>query len=355
MAYGRREIAPAEQIRALRHARDQYVQLAERIHGDTESISDPTERQLREDDARRIAKAYDRSLSNSVDRLSRMEGTHGTTSQSYGRWIGIILILALACLLPFAYQYQSTLSAFLNMGEIRTIAFNSAPAKKAPPAEIPPPVLAEQSPPPENPEPPKNLEVAVQKPAATTPAPEKIAPPPAQAAKKPVVQPREAKRETTPAKPAAPKPVVQMAPDVATAATPVPAEPPPPAPPAPASAPLSAPVAPPAPPVAPAAAPPAAFHPESIAETHTLPKYPPFSARVGEAGTTKMSVALTPQGRATDCRIVQSSGSDRLDRVACAHVTDQWRWKPASRDSSAPLPRTFVTIVWKLPKPTPVR
>lgn len=351
MAYGRREIAPAEQIRALRHARDQYVQLADRIHGDTESISDPTERQLRENDARRIAKAYDRSLSNSVDRLSRMEGTHRTTSQSYGRWTGIVLILALACLLPFAYQYRSAL--FPNIREIATVVLNSAPAKKAPPARIPPPAITEQIPLPEKPEAPKNLEVAAQKPAAPTPAlaPGKVAPPRAPAARKPVVQPREATGETTPAKPAAPKPVVQTAPEIASAATPVPAEPPPPAP----AAPVSAPVAPPAPPVAAVIAPPPAFHPQSIAETHTLPRYPPLSERVGEAGTTKMSIAITPQGRAVDCRIVQSSGSNRLDSAACAHVTDQWRWKPFSHDSATPAPRTFVTIVWKLPKPTPGR
>lgn len=361
MAYGRLEIAPAEQIKALRHARDQYVELADRIHGDTDPALDATERQQREDDARRIAKAYDRSLSNSVARLSGMERTHRITTKSFGLWyrIGIVLILASACLLPFAYRDTPALKGFANIREIAANILNSAPAPKAPPAEIPPPVVTEQTALPEEPEAPQTMKLEAQKPAAAlaAPAPRKIAQPRPAAAKKAVVD----RPETTPAKPAAPKPVVQTPPEVAKAATPAPAEPLPPAlvsaPVAPAAA-LPAPVAPiapPAPPVATVVTPPASFHPQSMAETHTLPRYPPISERVGETGTTKMIVAITPQGRAADCRITQSSGSDRLDRAACAHVTDQWRWKPFSRDSAAPAPRTGVTIVWKLLKPTPGR
>ncbi len=355
MAYGRREIAPSEQIKALRHARDQYVQLADRIHNDTDSTLDAAEKQLREDDARRIAKAYDRSLSNSVARLSGMERTHRSTMQPFGLWyrIGILLLVALACLLPFAYRYAR--DGFSNPRELATVASNRLPAISAPPAS--PPAIIEQNPLPEKA--PKNLAADTRKPAAApaAPAPRKIVQPRAPAAKE------AAPREATNAKPA--PQAVQKPPEPATISAPAPAPTVSPAPappvlaapiPAPIPAPPPAPIETPAPQVAaippPAAAIPSApIRPEPIVETHTLPRYPPFSAQVGEAGTTKMSVAISQQGQASDCRITQSSGSERLDIAACAHVTDHWRWKPVTRDSTAPAPRVSVTMVWNLSRP----
>lgn len=378
MAYGRREIAPSDQIKALRHARDQYVQLADRIHNETDPALDDAQKQLREDNARRIAKAYDRSLSNNVARLSGMERTHKPT-QFFGLWyrIGVLLILALACALPFAYQYRSSLNRFADVREIESLALNLMPARTAPPAEIkaPPAPVAQKSPPQETqtPQVTKLDAPAIAAPVPTpvpmsVPAPAKVAPPRAPAAKKPVVKPREAKREPAKAKPDAAKPVAQKPPEVAKAsipaltelprAEPPRAEPPlsaAPAAPLPAPAAMPAPPAPPAPQVVAVIPPPALLPPQPIMETHTQPPYPPLSARAGETGTTKISVAISPQGQATDCRITQTSGADRLDRVACAHVTDRWRWKPTGRDSTMPVPRTTVTVVWNLRRPAPQR
>lgn len=356
MVHGRREIAPKEQIKALRHARDHYVELAERIHNDTASALDDAERQLREEDARRIAKAYDRSLSNNEARLSGMEGTHRSTTWFFGlRYrIGALLILALVCLLPFAYQYMSSRDGFSSRREIGTVAQNSAPVESAPPA------VMEQIPLPEMPEGPKSAEPNAPKPAAARAKPKDIVQPRA-----PVTNPATKKvvpRETTNAEPAAAKQAAPKPPETAAASAPASAQPVAPAltqpalaQPAPAApaAPPPAPTEAPAPQVAaaippPAAIPPAAIRLEPIAETHTLPRYPQLSAQIGEAGTTRMSVAITPQGRASDCRITQSSGSDRLDSAACAHVTDNWRWKPFGRDSTAPAPRISVTMVWNL-------
>lgn len=361
MTYGRREIAPSEQIKALRHARDRYAELADRIHNDTESTLDAAEKRLREEDARRIAKAYDRSLSNNVARLSGMEGTHKSITQTLGPWwIGALLMVALACLLPFAYTPAR--DGFLKLRDAGTVASNRPPAESAPPADIPPAVI-EQNPLPETA--PKTLKADARKPAIALAAPRKIVPP-----RGPITK-EAAPREATIAKPA-PQPV-QKPPEPANAAAPAqplalaPAQPAPaqpaPAQPAPA-APLPAPVETPAPQVAAAIPPPAAIpspvaippaplaiRPEPIAATHTLPRYPSLSAQIGEAGTTKMSVAISPQGQASDCRITQSSGSIRLDSAACAHVTDHWRWRPFSRDSTAPAPRASVTMVWNLSKP----
>jgi TonB family protein len=370
MVHGRREIAPKEQIKALRHARDHYVQLAEQIHNDTKSAWDSAERQLREDDARRIAKAYDRSLSNSVARLSGMEGTHRSATRSLWLWYRIGALLILAGLLPFAYRYAPSLDGFLNRREIRTVASSGAPATSAPPAETLSPDFPEQAPLAKEPAAPKRVEPAAPKPAIAlaAPAPKNIVPPRAPVTKKVVP------RETTNPQPAPAKQAVQTPAETATASTPAPATPaltqpaqtqPAPAQPAPAQ-PAQTQPAPAAPPPAPVAAPqvaaatpppatippaPTAIRPEPVMETHTLPRYPQLSAQIGEAGTTKMSVAISPQGRAADCRITQSSGSERLDSTACAHVTDNWRWKPVNRDSTAPAPRVSVTMVWNLSRP----
>jgi protein TonB len=373
MVYGRREIAPKEQIKALRHARDRYAELADRIHNDTESISDAAERQLREDDARRIAKAYDRSLSNNVARLSGMEGTHRLASWSIGPWYRIGALLILAGLLAFAYSYAPARDAFLNLRKIWTVASNGIAPTSAPPS--PSPAVIERAPLAQTPQAPQNPETDAHKPAAAlaTPAPRKIIQPAGPPAKK--ANPR----ETANAKPAtagkAPPETTATPPRaLPTSALPAPAQAapaqfapaPPPASPQPVppatAAPLPAPVETPAPPVtaaasAPVATPPApaANRPEPITETHTLPRYPQLSAQTGEVGTTRLSVAITPQGQASDCRIVQSSGSERLDGAACAHVTDHWRWKPANRDSTAPAPRVSVTMVWNLSRPNRAR
>lgn len=356
MAYSRREIAPADQIKALRHARDHYVQLADRIHNEPESALSAVEKQLREDDARRIAKAYDRSLSNNVDRMSRMEGTHKSTSRSFKLWylFGALLIPALACLGSFAYMNTPALNRFLNLRGFGPVVLN--PVNEMPRAGIQPPVVLQQEPLPQEPEAPKALEPGLPEPPAAlaVPAPGKIVPPRSPAAK------AAAPRKTANDKPAVIKQATPKPPETAIAATPAPAllMPPTPAPTI-APAPLPAPAERPAPPAALAApsptaiapAPPA-IKPEPIAQTHTLPRYPPLSARAGETGTTRMSVAISPQGQASDCRITQSSGSERLDSAACAHVTDHWRWKPVSRDITTPAPRVSVTMVWNLSRPS---
>lgn len=381
MDHGRREVAPKDQIKALRLARDRYAELADRIHNDTESVLDAAEKQLREDDARRIAKAYDKSLSNSVARLSGMEGTHNLTTRSLWLWYRMGALLLLVCLLFFAYRYASSRDGLLNRRELGIIASNGLPADSAPPAGIPPPAVLEQNPLPEKPEAAKNPAPDARKPviASTVPAPKKIDQPPSPLTKNP--------RETANAQPASQ--ALQKRPETTTAAAPAPAQlapaspapappaltPPTPAQPTPAqpapaqpvspaplpalAAPLSPPVAAPAPVVVaaippPSAIPPApsAIRPEPITETHTLPRYPQLSAQIGETGTTRMSVGISPQGQAADCRITQSSGSERLDGAACAQVTDHWRWKPFTQGSTAPAPRVSVTMVWNLSKPS---
>jgi hypothetical protein len=66
MTAGRQEIPPSEQLWALRHARDRYQALAERLKDDPDFEGSSEERRVRESEARRIAGAYEKSVANMV-------------------------------------------------------------------------------------------------------------------------------------------------------------------------------------------------------------------------------------------------------------------------------------------------
>jgi TonB family protein len=351
MAYSRREIAPSDQIKALRHARDRYAEMADRIHNDIDSTLDATERQTREDDARRIAKAYDRSLSNSLTQLSGMEGSHRSQAHTFGLGyrIAVLIALALSASLPFAYYYTtpSALNRLRAHVQIRKVTSKENPPLATPRRPITSPVAAAHQPAPAKADFADKREVRTKMPAValSVPAPKKTAPPRERMMKKAAVS----RREKSLSQPAGNRLVASNTPELAKSAIASPSE---------NSVPTPSAKIPVLPQIEQAALPaiemptqqPAVPHLEPIAGTHTLPGYPPFSARIGEAGTTKISVAISPQGQAVDCRISQSSGSDRLDSVACAHVTEYWRWKPVIRDGLVTSPRTSVTIVWNLRK-----
>ena len=59
----RKEVPPAIQLEGLRKARDYYAALADQIHDATlESWETPATHQKREQDARRVAAAYENSF-----------------------------------------------------------------------------------------------------------------------------------------------------------------------------------------------------------------------------------------------------------------------------------------------------
>jgi protein TonB len=87
---------------------------------------------------------------------------------------------------------------------------------------------------------------------------------------------------------------------------------------------------------------------EPIAQTHSLPPYPIAAKANGEQGATQMRVTISIQGGATDCEIIQTSGSVLLDQAACRHVLDHWRWKPPTRDGQPVTATSTVNVVWNL-------
>jgi protein TonB len=91
--------------------------------------------------------------------------------------------------------------------------------------------------------------------------------------------------------------------------------------------------------------PPITFSPaRALFATHTTPDYPPLSRRLGEQGTLRLKLSITPQGAVADAMVVNSSGHPRLDEAAVDWVKTHWRYQPAMRGPTA-VPSTADAVV----------
>jgi TonB family protein len=61
-----------------------------------------------------------------------------------------------------------------------------------------------------------------------------------------------------------------------------------------------------------------------------MPRYPPESVRAGEEGGTILQVLVDEKGRASDVRVVRSSGYERLDDAAVSAV-GMWKFAPSTQ------------------------
>jgi periplasmic protein TonB len=85
-----------------------------------------------------------------------------------------------------------------------------------------------------------------------------------------------------------------------------------------------------------------------IMRTHSIPPYPPISVRLNESGTTLMEVHITTEGNVDDCKILNTSSSDRLDQAACDYVKRVWRWQPPTNAGAPVAVSTRVSVKWDL-------
>lgn len=85
-----------------------------------------------------------------------------------------------------------------------------------------------------------------------------------------------------------------------------------------------------------------------IMSTHTAPPYPPIARRLNEQGTTLMELTISPQGRVSDCQVVETSSSERLDAAGCEFVTSNWRWQPPTSAGKPISAKTRLSIKWDL-------
>ncbi|MEE4201104.1 energy transducer TonB [Erythrobacter sp.] len=156
--------------------------------------------------------------------------------------------------------------------------------------------------------------------------------------------PEQPPQETAPPPPVAPPPPISIAP----APPPIRTQPtiPPPAPPA-LTIPPPAPVAPPAPPPPP---PPsqargASTRNEGSWARRIQENYPSRALREETEGTVGVRVTVTPDGRATGCRVTASSGSSILDEAACRGMERYARFNPALNAAGNPTSGSYSTRI----------
>ena len=79
----------------------------------------------------------------------------------------------------------------------------------------------------------------------------------------------------------------------------------------------------------------------------TADDYPAASLRANQQGTVRIGWSVGAQGRAFDCRILESSGYPRLDQAACKAILRRARYRPEPVGLS---PRNYTRrVVWRLP------
>jgi len=72
-----------------------------------------------------------------------------------------------------------------------------------------------------------------------------------------------------------------------------------------------------------------------VAGTHTTPPYPALALRLGEEGSVRLHLTISPQGVVTEALVVRSSGYDDLDQAARNWILAHWRYRPALRGGAA--------------------
>lgn len=410
MTHGRIETTPEQQLAELRVAYARYATLAERWR--EESGIDPDERDARERDARRIAHAYEKTIASTALRMESMHRTHaeamGFTRLAKGLsvMLGVAVLAggaAVAYLRPELFRTPAAPGRQLAVDAPLPARPPAAPVMKAAPPAAPviapatksasAPVATPAARPTTPAEQNSAQQMAAAKPAAAKPSTANpLAAKPPSATAKPAPQksaaPFEPARAQARVAASSPPPRLTLTPPVTAAAPPSKVEPlsppkdvaPLPSPPrieaanvseaapakaaepaaaTPQTATASSASTPPA--SAPAAAAPSNTQSAStqsastqaarlvpVPRTHTLPPYPLDAKRAGEQGTTQMQVTISPLGAISDCKVISTSGSQRLDATACSFVQSNWRWQPPTRDGREVSAITKVSVIWNL-------
>ncbi len=73
--------------------------------------------------------------------------------------------------------------------------------------------------------------------------------------------------------------------------------------------------------------------------------FPARALREERQGTVALTVTVTPEGRATDCVVTQSSGHLDLDHAACKELTEKARFEPALDDKGEAISAPFSTKI----------
>jgi len=86
-----------------------------------------------------------------------------------------------------------------------------------------------------------------------------------------------------------------------------------------------------------------------ISGTITAADYPSAALDRHAAGTTKVRLTITTDGRAIDCSLFQSSGDAELDAKVCYLATYRMRFSPALGHDGKPVPMAAILPVrWEI-------
>lgn len=85
-----------------------------------------------------------------------------------------------------------------------------------------------------------------------------------------------------------------------------------------------------------------------VPATRTQMTYPPISQRLGETGTTVITVAIGGDGKPAVVTVDHASGSKRLDTVATDTIKARYRWQPPPADCRPQDAKAQVIVAWRL-------
>lgn len=92
----------------------------------------------------------------------------------------------------------------------------------------------------------------------------------------------------------------------------------------------------------------------NLASYFSTDDYPPAALHAGEEGTVQFRLTISPEGRASDCAVVGSSGSAILDEATCRILRERARYSPARDAEGRPVTGTdHGSVTWRLPPPEP--
>jgi TonB family protein len=93
-----------------------------------------------------------------------------------------------------------------------------------------------------------------------------------------------------------------------------------------------------------------AFH-RNVVMMFSTDDYPSSAIMKNEQGTAGVRYRIGVDGKVSDCRLVESSGSPTLDAQTCAIITKRVRYEPAKTKSGDPVPSIgFQRIRWEIPR-----
>ena len=88
-----------------------------------------------------------------------------------------------------------------------------------------------------------------------------------------------------------------------------------------------------------------------IASLFSADDYPREAIANNEQGTASVRIKVSKEGKASDCQIIESSGSETIDKQTCNIIVNRARFQPARTNSGEAVDSIALQrIRWELPE-----